>query len=83
MYFVYALFSEKHDRLYIGMTSDIKHRVAEHNSGKEKSTKHYAPWVLFHSEEYSSRSEARGREKRLKTSFGRNYLREILSNTRL
>jgi putative endonuclease len=78
MYYVYALYSKVCDRIYIGFTLDINRRINEHNSGKVKSTKHYLPWALFHKEEYLTRFGARSREKRLKTSFGRKYLRDIL-----
>ena len=78
IYYVYAIFSGLHDRIYVGLTSDLKSRVKEHNSGRVKSTKHYVPWKLIHSEEYSTRVKARNREKRLKTSFGKKYLREVL-----
>jgi len=83
MYYVYALFSEDHDRIYIGFTAKVGRRVGEHNSGEVKSTKHYLPWILFYVEEFPTRFLARSREKRLKTSFGRKYLREILIKKRL
>jgi len=83
MYYVYALFAESYDRLYVGLTSDINRRIAEHNSGRVKSTKRYLPWMLFYTEEYAARIKAREQEKRLKTSFGRKYLKEVLSKLRL
>ena len=82
MYYVYALSSQYRDRLYVGLTSDLSRRINEYNSGKVKSTKYYAPWLLFHTEEYLTRPEARNREKRLKTSFGKKYLKEVLNRQR-
>ncbi|MBU0881784.1 MAG: GIY-YIG nuclease family protein [Candidatus Omnitrophica bacterium] len=82
MYYIYAIFSETHNRIYIGLASDVNVRIEEHNSGRVKSTKHYMPWALFHMEEYPTRLKARNREKRLKTSFGRKYLKEILNHNR-
>jgi putative endonuclease len=59
MYFVYVLKSSIDDRLYKGLTSDIKRRLNEHNKGKTKSTRPYKPWQLVHLEEFISRAEAR------------------------
>ncbi len=79
MYYVYALKSTSHDRIYIGITKNLENRIKEHNSGKTKSTKFYRPWILFFSEEAISRNSARDREKELKTGSGREYLRELKS----
>jgi len=73
MYYVYVIKSVKYNRIYIGMTSDIDKRINEHNSGKTKSTKHYLPWQLIHSEMLSSRKEARIKEKKLKTGCYREF----------
>jgi putative endonuclease len=82
MYYVYSLFSRNNSRIYVGLTADMKNRLKEHNHGKVKSTKAYVPWVLFHSEKYPTRIEARKREKRLKTSFGKAYLKDLLNKIR-
>ena len=60
------------------MTSDIQNRLKEHNTGKQKSTKAYRPWKLLYLEEFSSRVEARNREKYFKSGVGREYLNEKL-----
>ena len=78
MYFVYVLKSEVDDRLYKGMTNDLKRRLMEHNSGKHKSTKGYRPWKCVYSEEVESKKEARERELYFKTGSGREYLRKIV-----
>ncbi len=79
MFYVYAIKSQNHDRIYIGLTQNIKNRIQEHNSGKTKSTKFYRPWVLFYKEVLNSRPEARKREKELKTGFGREYLKGFIA----
>ncbi len=76
MYYVYALISVKHDRIYIGMTRNVNRRLKEHNAGKTKSIRYYRPWELFYTEEYVSRKEARKQEIKLKTTYGRKMLRE-------
>jgi putative endonuclease len=78
MFFVYVLRSEVDDRLYKGMTNDLKRRFKEHNSGKHKSTKGYRPWKLVYSEEIESKKEARERELYFKTGSGREFLRKIV-----
>lgn len=79
MFYVYALKSKKHGKIYIGFSKNLKRRVKEHNLGKTKSTKYYGPWVLFYTEECSTRAIARKREKDLKAGSGREYLRSLLS----
>jgi len=78
MYFVYVLKSEKDDRLYKGMTNNIKRRIYEHNIGKHKSTRPFKPWKLVYQESFDSRVEARRREKYLKSGIGREFLKEKL-----
>ncbi len=78
MYYVYALKSVEYNRIYIGLTVNLDARIKEHNRGKTKSTKHYKPWQLFYSEKLYSRSNARAREKELKSGFGKEDLKKIL-----
>ncbi len=76
MIFVYVLYSKEFDRLYIGMTNNLERRFVEHNTGKNKSTKAYLPWVKIHKESFETRMEARKREKYLKTYRGRMFIRK-------
>ncbi len=76
MFYVYVLKSTQHFRFYVGMAVDVQRRLKEHNSGKTKSTKGWRPWVLFFSEEFSSRDEARAREKYLKSGYGKQWIKE-------
>jgi len=61
--------------VYIGMTSDIERRIVEHNSGKNKGTKPYAPFKLVYTEDHPDRISARKREKYLKTASGKRWLK--------
>ena len=70
MHYVYILKSLKDGKLYTGVTKDLENRLAEHNIGKNKATKHRRPLVLVYSEEYSNRSEAARREYYLKSKKG-------------
>jgi len=75
MFYVYALFSEKFDRLYIGQTRYIGYRLMSHNSGLVRSTKAYIPWRLVYVEMHPTRGDAMKREKELKSFRGREYIR--------
>jgi putative endonuclease len=76
MFYVYFLKSLKNGDLYIGSTENIDKRLAEHNSGKTKSTNFYRPWELLDYEEYESRSEAVKKEKFFKSHQQRNILKQ-------
>ncbi|WP_282162527.1 GIY-YIG nuclease family protein [Ulvibacterium marinum] len=78
MFYVYVLKSELDGRLYKGMTTDIAKRVEQHNSGKNRSTKGFAPWKLVYEEMYLDRMEARSREKYFKSGSGREFLKNEL-----
>jgi len=80
MYYVYVLHSKKDNGLYIGCTKDLKRRFVEHNEGKSLSTKSRAPFVLIYYEAFLLNSDARAREKYLKSGYGREQLKGILKN---
>jgi putative endonuclease len=75
MFTVYVLRSITADKLYVGFTENLSRRVAEHNAGKSKFTSGYLPWQVFYKEEVSDRTEARRREKYLKTAAGKKFLK--------
>ncbi len=66
--------------MYIGSTKDIKKRLAEHNAGKNKSTKAYLPWSVIFYEAYVSEDDALRREKYFKTTSGKRTLRQMLKS---
>jgi len=66
--YTYVLQSLKDHNLYIGSTTDIDRRVAEHNSGKNRSTKDRRPFKLIYFEQFEKISEARFREYLFKKS---------------
>ncbi|MGD9930821.1 MAG: GIY-YIG nuclease family protein, partial [Mangrovibacterium sp.] len=45
-YHVYVLYSEKFDKIYVGMTSDLEKRVFAHNHLPKGWTKNFRPWSL-------------------------------------
>jgi len=62
----------------VGQTDNLERRLHQHNSGKVFSTKPYLPYRLIYFEEVKNRRSAMMREKELKTSKGRTFLRKIL-----
>ena len=71
---IYVLKSDADGLHYCGMTQDIDRRLHEHNSGKHKFTKGHLPWKLVYSEFIGGRTQARLREKYLKSAAGRRFL---------
>ncbi|MEP4076284.1 GIY-YIG nuclease family protein [Haloferula sp.] len=80
MTYVYVLQSESDSGLYIGMTSDLRRRFEEHQSGESQSTKGRRPWRLIYYEAYLNESDAEGREIYLKSGGGRRFLDKQLRN---
>jgi putative endonuclease len=78
MYFVYALKSLSRNYIYVGMTDCLERRIGENQSGKNKTTKPYRPFVLIYSEIFSTREEARKKEKYLKSGVGKGFLKKII-----
>ena len=74
-YVVYAIKSLIDNRIYVGMTQNLKKRIIEHNQGKTKSTKGYRPWKVIFFEEVESRLEARRVEKYYKSGCGKEFLK--------
>lgn len=75
MYFVYILFSQKDRKLYIGFTSNLEKRLAQHNAGQVLSTTHRRPFILIGYEMYTKESDARRRELFLKGGKGHEQLK--------
>lgn len=68
--FLYILRSKNDGKHYTGITQDLERRLAYHNSGRVRSTKARRPLEIIYSETFSSMSEARQREKYLKSYKG-------------
>jgi putative endonuclease len=81
MFYVYVIRSEVDGRFYVGFCTNLERRLKEHNAGKTFSTKGYCPWKLFFFEQFSSRIEARKREKFLKAGSGKEYIKNKWSGS--
>ncbi|WP_425237279.1 GIY-YIG nuclease family protein [Ulvibacterium sp.] len=78
MYYVYALWSEEHDKIYVGFSNEPNRRLKEHNAGKSSFTRQYVPWQKFYMERAENSIEARKKEKYYKSGWGRQRLKSIL-----
>jgi len=77
MHYVYMLQSEADpDRFYVGLTTDLKRRFDEHNSGKSIHTNKYIPWKLVTYIAFSDRKKAEKFQKYLKSGSGRSFARK-------
>ncbi|MEK7650830.1 MAG: GIY-YIG nuclease family protein [Patescibacteria group bacterium] len=79
MIFVYVIQSLKKNFKYVGITRDLADRLKRHNGGRNRSTKLSAPLIIIYTEKFESYSEARIREKFLKSGAGREYLNTLSS----
>jgi putative endonuclease len=74
---VYAIKSNNRNYIYVGMSNNLERRLDEHNQRQNKSTKAYAPFTLLYSESFDSRSDARVKEKYLKSGVGKAFLKSL------
>ena len=79
-YYVYILLSEKDKKLYVGYTENLKLRFEGHQKGRVSSTKNRRPFQLIYSEACLDRKDAMHREKYLKTSYGKAFLKSRLKS---
>ena len=80
MFYVYVLRSEADSGLYIGYSSDLRRRIAQHKQGAAFATSHRGPWKLIYYEAYLNQVDALGREKFLKSGSGRSFLERQLKH---
>ena len=84
IFWVYVLQSENTGRIYIGQTSNLTHRIAQHNNLKSSRTRftyhQRGAWKLVYKEQYQNRKEAIRRERELKSAKGRAWLKSFLSS---
>lgn len=79
-YYVYILRSIKDLKFYTGYTINLEKRLAQHNAGKVTSTKNRTPFELVYFEGSNNEQDALHREKYLKTTYGKRYIKNRLKN---
>jgi putative endonuclease len=78
MHYLYFLWSEKLQRVYIGETADVLKRLAYHNQGRQRFTKKGISWYVVAFIPFNFRSEALREERRLKKMKNRKYLKKYI-----
>ena len=76
---VYVLRSEKNGRFYIGFSGDLEARLVQHNSGKVKATRYVRPMSVVYTEGYQTSTEARKRERYLKSLKSHKAIEELMN----
>ncbi|MGD1046774.1 MAG: GIY-YIG nuclease family protein [Bacteroidota bacterium] len=79
-YYVYVLQSAKDGLFYTGYTGDLKKRIREHRDGQVLSTKNRLPMKLVYWDGCLNQQDATRREKCLKSSWGKRYLKTRIAN---
>ena len=80
MYYVYVLKSSKDGMFYTGYTTNVEKRLEFHNEGKVKSTRYRRPLELVYYEACHHQDDALHREKYLKTTYGKRYIRNRIKH---
>jgi len=80
MYYIYVLQSLKDKNFYVGYTNNLKKRKTEHDKGLVYSTKNRRPLDLVYYEACLNQQDATHREKYLKSSWGKRYLKQRMIN---
>ena len=75
---VYAIVN-KECRIYVGMTSNLKRRIAQHNRNRSNWTKYKGPWKLVYQTDFIDSKLARSHEKYLKGGAGRKLVKEFIA----
>jgi predicted GIY-YIG superfamily endonuclease len=63
---------------YVGMTSDLKRRLAEHNAGKSPHTAKCTPWRIVTYMAFSDETKAMEFERYLKSGSGHAFANKRL-----
>ena len=79
-YYIYVLHSLKDGKFYTGYTNNLKQRLQAHTLGKVDSTKNRRPFRLIYFEGCFNQDDALKREKYLKSTYGKRYLKNRNTN---
>ena len=79
-YTVYVLFSEEHQKIYIGYTSNLIQRFKSHQLLGKDWTARFRPWIVIYCEYFTDKSDAQRREIKLKQYRQRLKIHEQIKN---
>lgn len=80
-YYIYILYSLRDNGWYIGFTANLKNRLKDHARGQVTSTHSRTPLKLIHYEYFINITDAKAREKFLKSGYGRQQIKAFLKET--
>lgn len=79
MYYVYLIESlSAENKRYVGMTTDLKQRIEQHNAGRSSHTSKFKPWKLTTYIAFTDRAKAEAFERYLKSGSGHAFARKHL-----
>ena len=81
MYFVYAIYNQKHNKIYVGQTRNLQERLDLHNKkmfNNSYTSRYGGKWILIYSEKINTRTNALVREKQLKSFRGRQFIKKFI-----
>ena len=73
VYILKSLTQQTPPQYYIGITSNLKQRLQDHNQGRSKYTSQYRPWTFKNFFWFDDRAKAFEFERYLKTGSGRAF----------
>ena len=85
MFFTVYVIQNQSGKIYIGQTINLLNRLARHNGELPSKSRSFTklnkgPWTLVYSEKHNSRKSAMERERELKSSRGRQFIKDLLQN---
>jgi len=81
MFYLYAIYNKKSNKMYIGQTENIEERLKLHNDKTFKASytsRFDGEWQLIYQEEVATRHQALMREKQLKSFRGREFVKQFI-----
>ncbi|MBL7159840.1 GIY-YIG nuclease family protein [Candidatus Microgenomates bacterium] len=82
MYYLYILKSIRTGKYYVGSTKNPNKRLYKHNNGSVRSTKSGRPWKIIYKECFNTVTEARKREKQIKSWKKRSRIENLIKRTK-
>ena len=74
--YVYILESLDSQHFYVGITDDLRARLAKHNAGEVPHTSKYGPWKIRTYVAFSDEKQAIAFERYLKSGSGRSFAKK-------
>ncbi|MEK7577184.1 MAG: GIY-YIG nuclease family protein [Patescibacteria group bacterium] len=81
MYYVYAVYNQENNKVYVGQTKNLEERLNLHNSKLFKgsfTSRFSGHWELIFKEKVNTRKEALIRERQLKSYRGREFIKKLI-----